>query len=49
MFHVKRVLQKLVRRWILLLLTLWPLVYMGAFLYLFVQAWVAAAERIFSP
>jgi hypothetical protein len=38
----------LVRRWILLLLTVWPLLYGGAFVYFFVLAWVQEDETIFS-
>ena len=49
MFHVKRVRERSVRRWILLLLTLWPLAYAVAFLYLFVQSWTTNDGRLFSP
>ena len=49
MFHVKRVIRSPVRRWILLIMTVWPVLYMGAFLYFFAQAWFAEDETIFSP
>jgi hypothetical protein len=30
-------------------MTVWPLLYMGAFMYLFARAWFADDETIFSP
>jgi hypothetical protein len=37
-----------VRRWILLLMTVWPLLYGGAFASFFAQAWFQEDETIFS-
>ena len=51
MFHVKRVNARCMRRWILLIATLWPLIYMPAFAWLMIRALRSegADDAVFSP
>lgn len=51
MFHVKRVNARSMRRWILLMATVWPLIYMPVFAWLMVRAIRSegADDGVFSP